>query len=264
MCLHLFAIDEKDNRTQMNFKFKILHPGPTAFTINYHMNNNFKENELKKEEVFRKIRITTPHDAIDDLTQTCELFFYNPGVCKKLFFGCGRLLSPVLLVLLLFSCEKPYPSVDELLPPGTFNLSTVITDSSGRQVDLSGDWAVFQDPSETKFTNFLHYDQTTETVYSVTYNDVFMMEYDSGRESLPVYEGGIIDKRRSVFLRGASWDLIYKDGRVHTDYRSYYILYHAAYSTPALHVIIDEDTLTFEDLPDVRLRRIKAFREEDH
>ena len=43
------------------------------------------------------------------------------------------------------------------------------------------------------------------------------------------------------------------------DYRDVYILYNAAYGDPDLHVIIDDNTLTFEDLPNVRLRRIKAF-----
>lgn len=31
-----------------------------VFHISYHINNIFNEGELKKEEVFRKIRITTP------------------------------------------------------------------------------------------------------------------------------------------------------------------------------------------------------------
>ena len=46
-------------------------------TINYHINNIFREGELKKEEVFRKIRITTPHGAIEGLTQQSDLFLYN-------------------------------------------------------------------------------------------------------------------------------------------------------------------------------------------
>ena len=96
-------------------------------------------------------------------------------------------------------------------------------------------------------------------MFSVKENDAFMLEYDQGRESLPVYVNGIVDKRRSVFLQGATSDLIYKDGRIHTDYRDVYILYNAAYGDPDLHVIIDDNTLTFEDLPNVRLRRIKAF-----
>lgn len=170
-------------------------------------------------------------------------------------------ILPMLLLILLISCSKPYPSVDELLPPGTFNLSTIITDSYGNSVDLAGDWAVFQDPDETKFTNYLHYDQTSETVFSVTYNNTFMMEYDEGRETLPVYDNGSVDKRRSLFLQGGTRDLIYKDGRIHTDYRYCYILYNAAYGSPDLHIIIDENTLTLEDLPNVRLRRITAFQQ---
>ena len=96
-------------------------------------------------------------------------------------------------------------------------------------------------------------------MFSVKENDAFMLEYDQGRESLPVYVNGLVDKRRCVFLQGATRDLIYKDGRIHTDYRDVYILYNAAYGDTDLHDIIDDNTLTFEDLPNVRLRRIKAF-----
>ena len=96
-----------------------------------------------------------------------------------------RFLLALLLLLFLGSCDDAFPSVDELLPPGTFNLSTVITDSSGNSLDLAGEWAVFQDSNETKFTHFIHYDQTSETSYSVTENTVFMLDYDQGRESLP-------------------------------------------------------------------------------
>ena len=46
-------------------------------TINYHINNIFREGELKKDEVFRIIRITTPHGAIEGLTQQSDLFLYN-------------------------------------------------------------------------------------------------------------------------------------------------------------------------------------------
>ena len=49
-------------------------------TINYHINNIFREGELDKEEVFRKIRITTPHGAIEGLTQESDLFLYNLDV----------------------------------------------------------------------------------------------------------------------------------------------------------------------------------------
>ena len=46
-------------------------------TINYHINNIFREGELNKDEVFRIIRITTPHGAIEGLTQQSDLFLYN-------------------------------------------------------------------------------------------------------------------------------------------------------------------------------------------
>lgn len=46
-------------------------------TINYHINNIFREGELNKDEVFRIIRITTPHGAIEGLTQHSDLFLYN-------------------------------------------------------------------------------------------------------------------------------------------------------------------------------------------
>lgn len=170
-------------------------------------------------------------------------------------------IFPFLFLLSLISCGRAYPSVDELLPPGTFNLSTVITDANGNSLDLAGDWAVFQDPDETKFTDYLHYDQTSETVFSVKENDAFMLEYDQAKESLPVYDNGSVDKRRSLFLQGATRKLIYKDGRVHTDYREVYHLYNSAYSSPDLHVIIDDNTIAFQDLPNVRLRRIMRFHE---
>ena len=35
---------------------------------------------MVKEKVFRKIRITTPHGAIEGLTQTSDLFLYNLDV----------------------------------------------------------------------------------------------------------------------------------------------------------------------------------------
>lgn len=46
-------------------------------TINYHINNIFREGELNKDEVFRIFRITTPHGAIVGLTQQSDLFLYN-------------------------------------------------------------------------------------------------------------------------------------------------------------------------------------------
>lgn len=70
-----------------------------------------------------------------------------------------KIIPLLFLFLFLFcSCDKTYPFVDEMLPLGTFNLSTVITDANGNSLDLARDWAVFQDPDETKFTNYLHYD----------------------------------------------------------------------------------------------------------
>ena len=168
-------------------------------------------------------------------------------------------ILPFLLLILLGGCKKSYPSVDELLPLGTFNLSTVITDANGNSLDLAGDWAVFQDPDETKFTNYLHYDQTSKTVFSVTANNIFILEYDEGRETLPEYDSGKVDKRRSLFIKAGTDELIYKDGRVHSDYRKSYYLYHTAYGSPDRHVILDENTLSYEDLPNVRLRRITSF-----
>ena len=170
-----------------------------------------------------------------------------------------RLYIILLSIASLYGCGKPSSDWDEQLAPGTFNLSTVITDAHGKSLDLAGDWAVFQDPDEERFFNFLHYDQHSETNYSVQFNDVFMKEYDQGRESLPHYDMGVVDKRRGVFLRGGSRNLLYIDGRIHEDYRNVAILYHAAHGSPALHVILDDNTLTFEDLPNVRLRRITSF-----
>ena len=170
-----------------------------------------------------------------------------------------RLYFFLLSIASLYGCGKPSSIWDEQLAPGTFNLSTVITDAHGKSLDLAGDWAVFQDPDEERFFNFLHYDQHSETNYSVQFNDVFMKEYDQGRESLPHYDMGVVDKRRGVFLRGGSRNLLYIDGRIHEDYRNVAILYHAAHGSPALHVILDDNTLTFEDLPNVRLRRITSF-----
>ena len=170
-----------------------------------------------------------------------------------------RLYILLLSMASLYGCGKPSSSWEEQLAPGTFNLSTIITDAKGKSLDLAGDWAVFQDPDEARFFNYLHYDQNSETVYSVEYNDVFMKEYDQGRESLPTYNMGVVDKRRGVFLRGGTRNLLYFDGRIHQDFRSVYILYHAAYGSPDLHVVLDENTLTYEDLPNVRLRRITSF-----
>ncbi|MBQ9597656.1 MAG: hypothetical protein IJR34_05355 [Bacteroidales bacterium] len=166
---------------------------------------------------------------------------------------------PFLLLILLGACEKSDPSWDELLPPGTFNLSTVITDSNGNSLDIAGDWAIFQDPGETKFTKFIHFDQISDTIYSVEGNKVFMLEYDAGRETLPVYDNGTANKRRTLFIKEGTTKLIYKDGRIHLDFRSDYGPRKIAYSSPTLYVVLDENTLGDEDYPNYRLRRIKSF-----
>ena len=172
-----------------------------------------------------------------------------------------RVYIILLSIASFHGCDKSSSALDGQLAPGTFNLSTVITDAQGKSLDLAGDWAVFQDPDENRFFNYLHYDQNSETVYSVQYNDVFMLEYDQGRESLPIYDMGVVNKPRGAFLRGGTRNLIYIDGRIHEDYRSVSLLYHAAYGSPDLHVILDDNTLTYEDLPNVRLRRITSFSE---
>ncbi len=168
-----------------------------------------------------------------------------------------------IIVLGLCGCEK-YPTVDELLPPGTFNLTTVITDAAGNSVDLAGNWAVFQTPDETCFTHYVHYEQTFSIAYSVTNNDVFMLEYDQGRESLPVYDDGKVNRPRSLFVGSVTYPLIYKDGHVYDDFRE---KYHPGLPGDVLglqepFVILDDDTLTYEDSPNIRMRRIYSFAEE--
>ncbi|MBO4362676.1 MAG: virulence RhuM family protein [Paludibacteraceae bacterium] len=49
-------------------------------TISYHISNIFKEGELDEKVAVRKIRITTPHGAMSDRTQTDELNLYNLDV----------------------------------------------------------------------------------------------------------------------------------------------------------------------------------------
>ena len=49
-------------------------------TISYHITNIFKEGELDEQVVVRKIRITTPHGAMSDKTQSDELNLYNLDV----------------------------------------------------------------------------------------------------------------------------------------------------------------------------------------
>ena len=49
-------------------------------TINYHINNIFKDGELDKDMVIRKIRITSPLGAIEGLFQQNDLTVYNLDV----------------------------------------------------------------------------------------------------------------------------------------------------------------------------------------
>lgn len=168
---------------------------------------------------------------------------------------------PVCLILCaVIGCEKKEPSFDEVLPPGTYNQSTVITDVNGNSTDLAGDWAVFQEPQESKFTQYIHYDQTSRRIYDITGNTVFLMEYERERETLPVYDHGQVDKRREQFVGGASSDpLIYLGGRLYSDHRNLYHLYHSYYSPATQYIVLDEDTLGAENNPRYRLRRITAF-----
>lgn len=173
-------------------------------------------------------------------------------------------ILPFLLVAACFitGCSKQGPSIDEQLPPGTFNLNTIVADKYGNSVDMAGDWAVFQDPYGTTFTNYIHYDQESETFFSVLDNVSFMLEYGQHHRTLPVYEDGVVNQQSGIFLLRTVNRIIYKDGKIHPDYRDCYILHNAAYGEPKPIVVIDSDTLTFEDLPDSRLRRIKSFMNE--
>lgn len=49
-------------------------------TITEHINNIFKEGELEKEKVCRKIRHTTPHGAIEGKSQIQDVQLYNLDV----------------------------------------------------------------------------------------------------------------------------------------------------------------------------------------
>lgn len=49
-------------------------------TISYHISNVFTEGELDEKVVVRKIRIPTPHGAIEGKTQYDEVNFYNLDV----------------------------------------------------------------------------------------------------------------------------------------------------------------------------------------
>ncbi len=49
-------------------------------TVNYHINNIFKEGELDKDMVIRKIRITSPLGAVEGLFQQNDVTVYNLDV----------------------------------------------------------------------------------------------------------------------------------------------------------------------------------------
>ena len=85
------------------------------------------------------------------------------------------------------------------------------------------------------------------------------LEYEHERETLPVYEHGRVDKRKEQFVGGTSDPLIYLDGRLYSDHRNFYQLYHSYYSLMTQYVILDENTLGVETSPGYRLRRITAF-----
>lgn len=190
------------------------------------------------------------------------------AVRKTIWFLIFNIMSYKRYLLFLLSaaclagCAGQIPSMDELLPPGTFNLSTVVTDSNGNQVDIAGDWAVFRDPGESEFTVFVHYDQESKSIFSVLDNEIFMIGCEAGRRTLPVYENGVVDQPRSIFLPRSTDKIIYKEGRVYQDRRDWCLLYEAPYGNPEPIVIIDSDTLSFEDLPNTRLRRIISFAAE--
>lgn len=172
-----------------------------------------------------------------------------------------KIVAAALLSACILACSEKTNPIDAALPPGTFNLSTVITDSEGNSLDLAGDWAVFTDPDETRFTNYLHFEQDRQLTYSVLDNQIYMVDVDQGKRSLPVYDNGLVSEPRNVFLFRLERKLIYKDGRVHTDFREVYSLYHTVYGDPDLIIVLDENTIAYEDLPGTRLRRIVAFQE---
>lgn len=172
------------------------------------------------------------------------------------YLYCSPRVSMLLFaVVCLSGCAK----LDQSLLPGTFNRSTIIVDEKGNSVDIAGDWAVFRNPGASQFTHYLHYNQESEIAYSVLDNEVFMLEYDQGRASLPKYNNGRVDKPRSLFLQRNIRKVLFLDGKIHSDYRDYPLLYNKLYGEPDLVVILDKNTLTYEDLPNVRLRRISTF-----
>ena len=173
--------------------------------------------------------------------------------------------SVVFLLVMWCCCAcEEYPLIEDLVP-GTFNLTTVITDGKGRSTDIAGDWAVFHDPDEVQFTHYIHFDQVSQTGYNILDNEIFIVNCLQGKEDLPVYDGGVVDKRKALFPQ-CSWSaLIYLDGRIHPDYRDTKYLYHASYGNPYELEILDDDTIlflftdTYTQIPASRLRRIHAF-----
>ena len=113
--------------------------------------------------------------------------------------------------ILFFACEKQNP-YGELIP-GTFNTTTVIIDNDGNSTDLAGDWDVFTDPEESYFTHYLHFDQEMELSYNILDNDIFRISCEQGKESLPLYSDGVVDKRRSMFPWNNKTPLIYLNGK---------------------------------------------------
>ena len=111
-----------------------------------------------------------------------------------------KIVAAALLSACILACSEKTNPIDAALPPGTFNLSTVITDSEGNSLDLAGDWAVFTDPDETRFTNYLHFEQDRQLTYSVLDNQIYMVDVDQGKRSLPVYDNGLVSEPRNVFL----------------------------------------------------------------
>ena len=162
--------------------------------------------------------------------------------------------SSAIISVLVCACGKSLV-VHELVP-GTFNQTTVITDENGRSTDIAGDWAVFSAPDEAQFTHYLHFDQETEVSYNILDNEIFTIACLQGNENLPVYDHGMVNKRRELFPWCQKIRLIYLDGKIHVDYRDTQILYGKPYSDPYPLEILDEDTLTYTDIPGSRLRRI--------
>ena len=119
-----------------------------------------------------------------------------PVVSRKTCLSTMKHLLILFLFPCLLACSKepdPYGTPPQ---PGTFNLTTVITDAAGKSVDIAGDWAVFTEPEETRFNKFIQFTQDSETVFDIQSNEAFMLEYKQDRETLPVYSGGKVDEAR--------------------------------------------------------------------